>query len=71
LNKIDNQQSTISNSLLLGLPVRDVLAAEAAVLAQLDPFARLLLVLRGAVVTAFALGARQGDDVTHDESLNF
>src|SRR3954462_12435944 len=45
--------------------MRDVLPAEAAVLAQLEPFARLLLVLRRAVVAAFALGARQGDDVSH------
>src|SRR5882672_1493924 len=43
----------------------DVLAAEPAVLAQLEPLARLLLVLRGAVIAAFALGARQRDDVSH------
>ena len=42
-----------------------VLAAEAAVLAQLEPLARLLLVLRRAVVAALTLGARQRDDVSH------
>jgi hypothetical protein len=45
--------------------MRDVLPAEAAEFAQLQTFARLLLVLRRAVITAFALGARQGDDVSH------
>jgi hypothetical protein len=45
--------------------MRYVLAAEAAELAQLETFARLFLVLRRAVVAAFTLGARQGDDVSH------
>src|SRR6187399_2753129 len=43
----------------------DVLAAEAAVLAQLQPLAGLLLVLGRAVVPALTLGARQGNDVSH------
>ena len=45
--------------------MRDVFATEAAVLAQLEPFARLLLVLGRAVIPALTLGARQGDDVSH------
>jgi hypothetical protein len=40
-------------------------STELAVLAQLDPFGRLLLVLRRAVVAAFALLARHRDDVSH------
>src|SRR5687768_13419712 len=45
--------------------MRHVLAAEPAELAQLEPLARLLLVLRRAVVAALARGARQRDDVSH------
>ncbi len=45
--------------------MRRVLAAEAAELIELQPLRRLLLVLRRAVVPAFALGARQRDDVSH------
>jgi hypothetical protein len=60
-----NRQSTIGNRRLLGLSMRDVLAAEAAVLAQLEPLAGLLLVLRRAVIPALTLGARQGNDVSH------
>src|SRR5205809_2672845 len=50
---------------LLTLLMSRVLPAVPAVLAHLEPFGRLLLVLRRAVVPAFALGARQGDDVSH------
>jgi hypothetical protein len=50
---------------LLGLAMRDVLAAEAAVLAQLEPLGRLLLVLGRAVIAPLTVGARQGDDVSH------
>ena len=45
--------------------MRDVLAAEAAVLAQFEPLAGLLLVLGRAVIPALTLGARQRDDVSH------
>jgi hypothetical protein len=38
---------------------------EAAVLAELQPLGRLLLVLGRAVVAPLALGARQTDDVSH------
>ena len=50
---------------LLLLFVRRVLPAESAVLVHLDSLGRLLLVLRRAVVAAFALAARQLDDVSH------
>src|SRR5258708_2138229 len=49
----------------LALFVSRVLSAEPAELAQLDSLGRLLLVLRRAVVAAFALGARHRDDVSH------
>jgi hypothetical protein len=42
-----------------------MLSAKAAVLAELEPLGRLLLVLGRAVVAAFALVARQGNDVSH------
>jgi hypothetical protein len=45
--------------------MRRVLATETAVLAELQPLRRLLLVLRRAVVTTFALAARQLNDVSH------
>ena len=45
---------------LLRFAMRDVLAAEAAVLAQLQPLAGLLLVLGRAVIAPLTLGARQG-----------
>ncbi len=45
--------------------MRRVLATETAILAQLQPLGRLPLVLRRAVVPAFALVARQVDDVAH------
>ena len=46
-----------------------VLPAEPAVLAHLEPFGRLLLVLRRAVIPAFALGTRHRDDVSHTVNL--
>ena len=49
--------------------MRFVAAAEAAVLTQLEPLARLLLVLRRAVIPALTLGARQHDDVSHGRIL--
>src|SRR5690349_18579410 len=45
--------------------MRRVLPAEAAVLAELDPLRRLLLVLRRAVVPALAVAAGQVNDVSH------
>ena len=42
-----------------------VLATEAAELAELQPLGRLLLVLRRAVVAAFAVAARHVNDVSH------
>src|SRR5207342_514280 len=50
---------------LFRLAMRLVAATEAAVLVQLEPLARLLLVLRRAVVAALTLGTRQRDDVSH------
>jgi hypothetical protein len=43
-----------------------VLPTEAAVLVELDPLGRLLLVLRRAVVPALAVTARQMNDISHD-----
>jgi hypothetical protein len=57
---------SIDNPQLLGLAMAGVLSAEPAVLAELEPLARLLLVLGRAVVATFALVARQADDVSHD-----
>src|SRR5687768_1585159 len=45
--------------------MRRVLPAEPAVLAELQPLGRLLLVLRRAVVPALTVTARQMDDVPH------
>jgi hypothetical protein len=45
--------------------MRRVLPAEATELAELEPFRRLLLVLRRAVIPALTLAARQMDDVAH------
>src|SRR5204863_6674309 len=45
--------------------MRCVLPAEPAELAHLEPFGRLLLVLRRAVVPTLALGAGHRDDVAH------
>ena len=50
---------------LLLLFMRRVLATEAAVLAELEPLGRLLLVFRRAVVATLALSARQLNDVSH------
>jgi hypothetical protein len=64
---ISIQHSTISifSTSLLRLFMPRVLAAEAAVLAQLEPLARLLFVLRRAVVAALTFVTRQRDDVSH------
>jgi hypothetical protein len=48
-----------------GLFVRRVLTTEAAVLAELQPLGRLLLVLRRAVVAPLTVLARQRDVVSH------
>ena len=53
------------NLQLLRFLMRRVLAAEAAILRELEPLARLLLVLGRAVVAPLALVARQRDDVSH------
>ena len=45
--------------------VRRVLAAVSAELVELEPLGALPAVLRRAVIPPFALGARQGDDFTH------
>ena len=45
--------------------MRDVLAAERAVLAELEPLGRLAPVLGRAVVPALAVRARQGHDFSH------
>jgi hypothetical protein len=42
--------------------------AEAAVLVELDPLRRLLLILRRAVVPALAVAAREMNDVSHGDS---
>jgi hypothetical protein len=42
-----------------------VLPAKAAILVELEPLARLFLVLRRAVVAALTFVARQRDDVSH------
>src|SRR6266849_5204628 len=44
--------------------------AEAAVLVELDPLRRFLLVLRRAVVPALAVAAGQMNDVSHGEILS-
>ena len=56
---------------LLRLLMRCVLPAEAAVLAHLEPLRRLPLVLRRAVVAAFALATRHMDDVSHRLRFQF
>jgi hypothetical protein len=45
--------------------MRRVLATEATELVECDPFGRLLLVLGRAVVPAFAVAAREMNDVSH------
>jgi hypothetical protein len=55
------------NHELLGLLVVRVLPTEATELAELQPFGRLLLVLRGAVVASLAGAAREVNDVSHGE----
>ena len=48
--------------------MRRVFAAEAAVLVELDPLRRLLLVLRRAVVPALAVATRHVNDISHGDS---
>jgi hypothetical protein len=55
----------VSSSKLFRLFMSRVLPAEAAVLRELDPLRRLLLVLRRAVVAALAVTAGQVNDVSH------
>ncbi len=45
--------------------MRRVLAAEPAELVELQPFRRLLLVLRRAVVAPLTVAAREMNDVSH------
>src|SRR5438552_14498437 len=52
-------------SRLLRLPVECVLVVPPAVLAELDPVGIVLLVLHGGVVSPFADGAGEGDDLFH------
>jgi hypothetical protein len=51
---------------LLRFLVAGVLAAEAAVFLELEPLGALALVLGGAVIATFAIDARQGDDISHN-----
>jgi hypothetical protein len=53
------------NPQLFRFLVRRMLAAEAAVLRELDPLRRLFLVLRRAVVAALAVAAGHMNDVSH------
>ena len=53
---------------LLGFPVRRMLSAEPAVLAELQFVRSILLILCRSVITLLALGASQGNDIPHDES---
>jgi hypothetical protein len=62
-----NRQSAVGNRQLLGLAMAGVLPAEPAVLAELQPLACFLFVLGRAVVAALTFGARQSNDVSHDQ----
>src|SRR6185295_14991083 len=62
---IRDATSQVSHRKSLRLFMRRVFAAEAAVLVELDPLRRLLLVLRRAVVPALAVAARHVNDVSH------
>ncbi len=53
------------SSELLRFAMTCVLAAEATVLAQFEPLARLLFILRRAVVAPLTFRARERDDVSH------
>jgi len=64
-NEQCDRHSTFANRQLFRLAMPRVFAAEAAVLVELEPLARFLLVLGRAVVAPLALVARQRDDVTH------
>jgi hypothetical protein len=57
--------------LLLRLSVYGVLAAEAAILIELEPVRVVLLVLERIVVSLLALGARQCNLNPHDFFLPF
>ena len=57
--------SLLTTHQLFRLLMRRVLPTEPAVLAELQPFRRLLLVLRRAVVPALTIAARHMDDVSH------
>jgi hypothetical protein len=59
------QKSQISFALF----VSSVLPAEPAVLAHLEAFGRLLLVLGRAVIAPLTFEARERDDVSHDYLL--
>jgi hypothetical protein len=54
---------------LLRLFMAGVLAAEAAELAELEPFRRLLFVLRRAVVPPLTLQARERDYISHNRPV--
>src|SRR5919201_2971350 len=56
---------------LLGLPVRGVLPAPAAILAQLQPVRIVLLVLDSRVVATFAVAALKRDDRLHTGPFAF
>ena len=56
---------------LFGFFMRRVLAAETAVLVELDPLRRLLLVLRRGVVTPLTFLASERDDVPHGSLGHF
>ena len=46
--------------------MKSMLVTEPAILLVLDPTGLLLLVLRRRIISAFAVGAFQCDDVSHD-----
>jgi hypothetical protein len=62
---ITHRTSLLTNALFRFL-MRRMLPAEAAVLAELEPLRRLLLVLGRAVVAPLAVAARQVNDVSHN-----
>jgi hypothetical protein len=65
------EQSRIMNQELLRLLMVRMLPTEPAVLAELQPVGRLLLVLRRAVIASFADAARQMNDVSHGDLSGF
>jgi hypothetical protein len=50
--------------------MRSMLATKAAVLAELELFRSCLFVFGGRVISLLALGAGEGDDISHLESLH-